>query len=132
MAKVGITMTAHYLIPNHAVTVITNRSHVVTGKGQPEAGPAGPGIVLMFGAEQLFAKAKTRVGTIVFIVDILATERPFGCLLLRHLILLFTEALSQRFVLWFRHFLPSEQLWHPALDTQNSRLMAYRYRATAC
>src|ERR1041385_8613929 len=52
-----------------------------------EAGPAGPGIVLVEGAEERLARDDVHVDPGLVVVPVLVVERPLGGITLRHLVL---------------------------------------------
>ena len=68
----SIANGAQYLRANHAMAGVAQGPDVVAGQRQPEAGPAGAGIVLVLGAEQGCAAADATVGTVFLVVDVLA------------------------------------------------------------
>src|SRR5690606_1961632 len=95
VAEMSTAVAADHLFPDHPVAVIGGDAYLVPGERQPEAGPAGTGIVLVLRAEEPGAANDTTVGAVLLVVHVTPGERALGALFLGHAILLVGQPLSQ-------------------------------------
>jgi hypothetical protein len=94
VAEVATATFAQDLGAGHAETRILPELDVLRHRGLVEARPAGAGVELRPGGEQLRAAARASVGAVVLDVDVLAGERPLSRLTPQHLVLLGTQSLA--------------------------------------
>lgn len=80
---------------------IFDSPHCVACERYPEARPTGARIVLLARAEQWRGATNTLVVAVALVVYILACERALGRRVLRDLILLVAESVSEPFVGFF-------------------------------
>ena len=94
VTEVRVAALAHDLDALHPEAHVALERQVLLGDGVPEARPSGPRVVLFVGAEELGAAADACVRTRVFLVVVLAGERPLGALLPSHVKLHVGELLA--------------------------------------
>ena len=90
MAKVRATGTAGGFLSHHSMTRINDGSHRITLQRQPEARPAGSGIVFVLRAKQIGIATNASITAIAFVVNVLAGKWPLRSFSLRHAKLLVT------------------------------------------
>src|SRR5690348_5132426 len=91
MAEMGVAAAAQHLDPPHEQAAVVLGGDAVLGHRRPEARPAGAGIELGVGAEELLAAAHAGIGAGRLGVPIGAAEGALGALLARDAVLLGCE-----------------------------------------
>src|SRR5215211_474503 len=98
VAQVAAAAGADDLRALHEEASVGSQLHRVRLGRLPERGPAGAGVELCVGAEQLLAAGAAAVDAVLVVVPVGACERALGALLAEHVVLVGRELLAPLFL----------------------------------